>query len=108
MISLKLSQEERDESMLGSTSSEKPSYGYGTCISLNDEQVAALGIGKLPVGSKVKIIAFGVINSARVEVGETDGEKDDTAPYLSIQLTDAEVTGASSVNASAMYPSSNG
>ena len=105
MISLKLSQEERDESMLGA-SSEKPSYGYGTCINLNDEQVAALGIDKLAVGTKVKIVAFGVIDSARVEVGETDGEKDDTAPYMSIQLTDMEASGASSVNASAMYPSS--
>jgi len=103
MISLKLSPEEQDESMLGS--SDKVTYGYGTCISLNDEQVKALGIDKLTAGSKVKITAFGVVESARVEVGETE---DDSAPYLSIQLTDMEASGASSVNASAMYPSSNG
>lgn len=103
MVSLKLSAEEANETML-SADSDKPNYGYGTCVQLNDEQVEALGIGKLPVGTKVKIVAFGVIDSTRIEVGE----EDDKAPYMSIQLTDMELSGASSVNASAMYPSSNG
>lgn len=103
MISLKKSPEEFNETALAMP--ERPSYGYGTCIQLDDEQVKALGIDKLTAGSKVKITAFGVVESARVEVGEA---KDDSAPYLSIQLTDMEASGASSVDASAMYPSSNG
>jgi hypothetical protein len=105
MISLKLSKEESGEASIGMSSDS--TYGYGTCINLNDEQVAALGLDKMAVGSKVKITAFGVIDSARVEVGDDDGDKD-TAPYMSIQLTDMEASSASSVNASAMYPSSNG
>ena len=105
MISLKLSQDESSE--MGTMSGRGSPYGYGTCINLNDEQVAALGLDKMAVGSKVKITAFGVIDSARVEVGDDDGDKD-TTPYMSIQLTDMEAGAASSVNASAMYPSSNG
>ena len=99
MISLKQTQEESDETL--GTPMEKRPYSYGTCINLDDAQVEALGIGKLAVGTKVKIVAFGVIESARVEVGE-----EQEAPYLSIQLTDMEAGAASSVNASAMYPSS--
>jgi len=103
MVSLKLSPVEAAEATALTAEPDKPNYGYGTCVQLNDEQVEALGIAKLPVGTKVKIVAFGVIDSTRIEVGE-EGE----APYMSIQLTDMEVGGASSVNASAMYPSSNG
>lgn len=103
MISLKKTPEESSETMLASP--EMPAYGYGTCISLDDVQTKALGLDKMPVGAKIKITAFGVIESARVEVGE-DGNAE--APYLSIQLTDMEAAGASSVNAAAMYPSSQG
>ena len=107
MISLKQSPDEMNEAAMAMPATA--SYGYGTCINLDDEQVKALGIDKLPVGSKVKITAFGIIESARVEVGEVNPDADtDTAPYLSIQLTDMEAGGASRVDASAMYPSSNG
>lgn len=103
MISLKLSPEANDDSMLGS--SGQTSYGYGTCISLEEEQVTALGIDKLTVGTKVKITAYGIISRTSVDVGE-EGEA--PGPDMSIQLTDLEASKASSVDASAMYPSSNG
>ena len=96
MISLKLQPEESNETALGM--SDAPSYGYGTCISLDEEQVKALGLDKMTIGTKVKVVAFGVIDSARLDVGE-----DEKAPNMSIQLTDMEVSGASSVDADKMY-----
>lgn len=87
-----------DDTML--SASDAPKYGYGTCILLNEEQVKALGIDSMPVGSRVKLSAFGVISSASVEVGE-----DEATPNLSIQVTDLEVSGASSVKAEDMYQS---
>lgn len=100
MINLALKQD-ADDSMLAEPT--MPKYGYGSCISLNEEQVKALGLDKMTIGTKVKVVAFGVIDSARLEVGENE-----STPNMSIQLTDMEVSGASSVDASAMYPSSQG
>lgn len=96
MINLAM-QSDSDDTMLSEPT--KPSYGYGTCISLSEEQVKALGLDKMTIGTKVKITAFGVIDSARLEVGE-----DEATPNMSIQLTDMDVSGASSVDADSMYP----
>lgn len=104
MISLKLPSGADDDSML-SSSSEKASYGYGTCLSLEEEQVTALGAEKFAIGQRVKITAFGVIASLSVDVGE-EGEA--PGPDMRIQLTEMEVGTASSVDASSMYPSSPG
>lgn len=102
MISLKLPAGS-DDSMLGASS--EASYGYGTQISLEEEQVTALSADKLAIGQRVKITAYGVISRLSVDVGE-EGEA--PGPDMTIQLTDMEVSAASSVNASAMYPSSPG
>jgi len=100
MINLAMTPDSSD-SML--TAADAPKYGYGTCISLNEEQVKALGIDKMTIGSRVKLTAFGVLASASVEVGE-----DDATPNMSIQITDLEVSGASAVNADSMYPTMSG
>lgn len=108
MISLKKTPE-ADGLMDGSTTvgSDSP-YGYGTCISLSDEQVKALGLSNVKIGAKVKITAFGIVESLRAEIdGKEEGE-DAKMVYASIQLTDMEASTASSVNASSMYPSASG
>jgi len=86
MISLKRPPEEPNETL--ATASE-PGYGYGTCVSLEEEQVKGLGIGNLQAGTRVRIVAYGVIESVRVDVGEGEGKN------MSIQLTDMEATQAS-------------
>lgn len=101
MISLKMPPEESNETAL---TMEEPKYGYGTRLCLEEEQVKALGIGKIAVGTRVKVTAYAVITSTRIDIDEPD----EGAPNMELQLTDMEVAPASSVNASAMYPSSNG
>lgn len=73
----------------------KEGYGYGTCIQLEEEQVKGLNIGNLQAGTRVRIIAFGVIESVRVYVGEGEGKN------MSIQLTDMEATPATAADGAA-------
>ncbi|MFN7610839.1 MAG: capsid staple protein [bacterium] len=101
MINLAIEPDDGDDTMLGSPESSK--YSYGTAITLEEEHVKALGLDKMAVGKKVKVIAFGVISGARIEVGE-----EETAPNMTIQLTDLEVSAASAVNLDSMYPSMSG
>ena len=97
MISLKKPAEEPQE--VASSMSEQ-SYGYGTCISLEEEHVKALGVGNLQAGTRVRVVAYGVVESVRVDVGGGEGKN------MSIQLTDMEVTQASQADGAAnkMYP----
>lgn len=98
MISLKQPAEEPNE--VAMTAPQKASYGYGTCIQLEEEHVKQLAIGNLQAGTRVRIVAFGVIESVRVDVGEGEGK------MMSIQLTDREATQASQADGAAnkMYP----
>ena len=98
MTSLKRKPEESLEVAL---SDDKGGYGYGTCIQLEEEQVAALGIGNLQAGTRVRVVAYGVVESVRVDVAEGEGKN------MSIQLTDMEATPAASSSediASRLYP----
>lgn len=88
MISLKRPPEEPNETL---ATAEEPGYGYGTCIQLEEEQVKGLGIGNMQAGTRVRIIAYGVIESVRVDVSEGENE----GKNMSIQLTDMEATSAS-------------
>ena len=65
MISLKQTPEADSGTV---TSSDDRPYGYGTCISLSDEQVKALGLTNVKIGAKVKITAFGIVEQLRAEV----------------------------------------
>lgn len=103
MASLKLTPKAQDDSSM--VASSDCSYGYGTSISLEEEQVTALGAGKLTAGQKVRIVAYGIVSRVSVDVGE-EGEA--PGPDMGIQLTDMEITPATSVDAGAMYPSSKG
>lgn len=94
MISLKMPPEERSETMLGAEP-EKARYGYGTCINLEEEQVKALGIGKLQAGTRVRIIAYGIVDCVRVDVNEDEDENE--GKNMSIQLTDMEASAASAI-----------
>ena len=81
----------------------KPSpYGYGLCISLTEEQVEALGLDKNPpaAGSKVGIQAIAIVKrvTQESEAGDPEeaGEDSSIDVCLTFQITDMEVTGASS------------
>ncbi len=100
MISLKKQVEADGEADSIAMPSESP-YGYGTCINLSDEQVKALGLQSVKIGQKVRIVAFGVVESLRAEIDEADEAGN---VYASIQLTDMEATPASVDAASKLYP----
>ena len=54
------------EKMCAPSCDEQPKYPWGLELRLNNESLKKLGIKKLPaVGSKVKITATGVVESAR-------------------------------------------
>lgn len=105
MASLKLSPKAQDDSSMLAAPSDGGGYGYGTSISLEEEQVTALGAGKLTAGQKVRVVAYVIVSRVSVDVGE---EGEGKGQDLAIQLTDMELTAATSVNAGAMFPSSQG
>lgn len=102
MISLKKPADEKNEACACATPDEyRAVYGYGTSINLEEEQVASLGIGSLQAGVRVRLVAYGVIESVRVEVGKGEGK------CMSIQLTDMEAMPAASSDAdlsNRLYP----
>lgn len=88
-------------------SCEPNPYGYGLSISLNPDQVAALGLLETPIaGGKVGLRALAYICSV---TSEADGEDSDTEVCLRLQITDLEVTpagaGISDSSVSMLYTS---
>lgn len=91
----------------GSVEEYKPSpYGYGTCICLTEEQVEALGLDKNPpkAGTTVGIRAIAKVSRVTSKydpAGEAaEGENpEDIDVALELQITDMEVTGADSTQA---------
>lgn len=63
-------------------------YGYGLCLSLNEDQCELLGISKaLTAGTKVNIQAVGIVVSATESV-ERDGDDKGNDVSLQVQITD--------------------
>ncbi len=63
-------------------------YGYGTCISLTDDQCKALGItNALPAGTIVAIEAQGIVESV-TECVDKDSESKAPEIRMSVQITD--------------------
>ena len=82
---------------------EATSYGWGTCISLTEEQVEALGLKANPpkAGSSVGIRAIATIVTVTQDA-DADGDGDGVDVTLRLQITDMEVTpGATGSNAGA-------
>lgn len=79
----------KDEAYVVSESS----YGWGTCISLTEEQVEALGLKANPpaAGSTVGIRAVAMVVSVTQDA-DADGDGDGVDVTLRLQLTDMEVT----------------
>lgn len=87
LASLKTSSEPESYAM------SSPQYGYGTMISLTEDQVEALGLKDYPpaTGSTVGIRAIAVVIS-KTENADVDGDGDGVDVCLCLQLTDMEVT----------------
>jgi len=67
-------------------------YGYGTCISLNDDQCEALGITTpIPAGTVVSIQAVAVVESVTESV-ERDGDDTGNDVSMRLQLTDMGIS----------------
>lgn len=88
MIDMKMSQDESEPSMLQSQemSPEKPEYPCGLMISLENDQLAKLGINELPkVGSEFNFQAKGVV--CRVSMQESE-DGDNKCVGIQIQAID--------------------
>lgn len=72
-------------------------YGYGTVLHFSKEQANELNL--TVVGQKLRIVAFGFIESLHAEAA--DGVK---ISHASIQLTDMEASPATTDAASKLYP----
>lgn len=85
MINLKLKKEESRERE--SILMEEPSYPYGLCIQLENEQIEALGLQDMEtVGEVVSIKGMAFVKSASID--NYEGEEKHS---LSLQITDLEV-----------------
>lgn len=67
-------------------------YGYGLEIRLNDDQCEALGItAPIKAGTQVGLQAIAIVKSATESV-EDDGDDAGTDVYLTLQITDLDLT----------------
>lgn len=62
LVSMELSPKEAEAETIEARETEKPKYPYGTCLYLDEEALAKLGITDLPdVGSMLHIMAIGKV-----------------------------------------------
>lgn len=89
MISLKVSNSEKQDAAQTSVIDDKPSYPYGCRIYLGPEELKKLGLTGVPeIGKKMTLTAIVEIVSANVEK-----EIGDSKEYgVSLQMTDAEIS----------------
>lgn len=95
MVNMKMSAEERAESSNCAIDCKPPEYPYGLCISLDDDALAKLGVGKLAVGQVVNIVAKATVKST----SEYESEGSDKEANASLQITDMELTSDSGKSA---------
>lgn len=84
-------------------SPSSPKYSYGLCISLDDDQCAALGIkGTIKPGTQVGIHALATVTRATEEIEEpTEGGAAPTDIYLTLQITDLGISAGQGEDAAA-------
>lgn len=106
MGTLKISREEKVEqaTMLGTEDDPRADYGYGTRVCLREEQVESVGAGSVKPGQKIKIVAYGYVASSTQFMDADEGKEPEVEMSVDIQLTDMEVSPASSVDVDTMYP----
>lgn len=84
---------------------DAPKYPWGTSLSFGDEALAKLGIGLMPVGTEVTIIAKGVVTGTSSRDRQAGGQTQD----MDVQLTAVDLTAAQAdrmgASASRLYPS---
>lgn len=90
MKSLKISEKQE---MDGVPVSDRPNYGYGTQIYLNEKQLMSLGMDKpLEAGTEVMIMAKGIVDQSGENIAITADENDDgKSMNMNIQLTDMSI-----------------
>ena len=98
--SMKRTEEDRKKSAGTIMEGEQPDYPWGLRITLNDEQIKALGIKALPaVGAKCAIEAVGIIQSVSDEAVD-NGESNQR---IEIQITDLALAAPGTSKFAAMY-----
>ncbi len=100
LVSMKRSKAEMTKDDSSALSDEQPDFPWGLRITLNDEQIKALGIKALPaVGAKCAIEATGMIQSVSDE--SVDGGESNQR--IEIQLTDMAIAAPGTSKYAAMY-----
>lgn len=100
LVSMKLKDEGHGHGCCcGPTQCESPDYPWGTQITLEEKQLAALGTVSMPaVGAPVGLEGAGVVISASEE--QVDGA---TRRTLRVQITDLAVASAGTSKFARMY-----
>lgn len=84
LVSMELAPKEAEKETIEARETEKPKYPYGTCLYLDEEALAKLGIADLPdVGTELHIMAVGKV------VGTSEREYEGGShKTLDVQLTE--------------------
>lgn len=93
LISLELSPQESKAETIEARETEGPKYPYGTCLYLDEEALAKLGIADLPpVGTELHIMAVGKVTgtSEREYEGGSHKTLDVQLVEMACETADAE------------------
>lgn len=86
LVSMKLPPREKsDAEVMYPSAGSSPEYPWGLCLTLEEDQLKALGITKMPeVGSTIPIVARATVSSVSEYESQENGER----RSLSLQITD--------------------
>jgi hypothetical protein len=88
MTSMKVQKPQNPDAARGTLVSDEPEYPYGLRISLNEAQLAALGMGDLPkIGAQFMIEARVVVCGASLEPSDRNGQ----GRRLELQITELDL-----------------
>lgn len=103
--SMKLTAEQRSEEVAEFKDPKPPVYPCGLSLHLDDEALQLLGIGRMEIGTVVKIVALArVVSGSEYEREAEDGqsEKDEC---MSVQITDMDLEPAGTkIDPAKLYP----
>ncbi len=88
LVNMRLSAEEAAEMMGGPMSPEAMEYPPGLCLSLNEDDLARLGLPLPAAGQCMRISAEGCVKSVNTRV---EGEEGEVEACVYIQITDMSV-----------------
>jgi hypothetical protein len=94
LVSLELSPQEAKAETIEARETEKPKYPYGTCLYLDEEALAKLGVKELPdVGSMLHIMAVGKVTGTSEREYEGGSHKTLDVQIVEMACEEADAEG---------------